>query len=169
MKIVKKGVLHLVHTVLSQTCPPIYYFYDLLYFCSVNQIKTYDHLEPGHVGRSLQHVVSVPSRDGDECNCLGVVTNLLDVPGNLFLNFPKPGLKKNVKWMLIIVESNIKLSTAGWPPGSQKSKWGAFYKGGIWQKRGEGGVRRKKLFPGLHLIKYQYVTIFDECECVHLM
>ena len=31
-------------------------------------------LEPSHVGRLLNHVVSVPSRDGDESNSLGVVT-----------------------------------------------------------------------------------------------
>jgi hypothetical protein len=31
-------------------------------------------LEPTHVGRLLNHVVSVPSRNGDECNSLGVVS-----------------------------------------------------------------------------------------------
>ena len=31
-------------------------------------------LEPGHVGGLLNHVVAVPSRDGDEGNSLGVVT-----------------------------------------------------------------------------------------------
>jgi hypothetical protein len=31
-------------------------------------------LEPGHVGGLLNHVVTVPSRDGDEGNSLGVVT-----------------------------------------------------------------------------------------------
>ena len=31
-------------------------------------------LEPSHVGRLLNHVVSVPSRDGDESNGLGVVS-----------------------------------------------------------------------------------------------
>jgi len=40
-------------------------------------------LEPGHVDGLLQHVVSVPSRDGDEGNGLGVVTDLLDESGNL--------------------------------------------------------------------------------------
>jgi len=40
-------------------------------------------LEPGHVGGLLQHVVSVPSGDGDESNGLGVVTDLLDEGGDL--------------------------------------------------------------------------------------
>jgi hypothetical protein len=31
-------------------------------------------LEPSHVGRLLNHVVSVPSRDGDKSNSLGIVT-----------------------------------------------------------------------------------------------
>ena len=31
-------------------------------------------LEPGHVGRFLNHVVAVPSGDGDEGNSLGVVS-----------------------------------------------------------------------------------------------
>jgi hypothetical protein len=31
-------------------------------------------LEPGHVGGLLNHVVAVPSGDGDEGNGLGVVT-----------------------------------------------------------------------------------------------
>jgi hypothetical protein len=35
-------------------------------------------LEPGHVLGFFQHVISVPSRDGDERNSLGVETNLLD-------------------------------------------------------------------------------------------
>lgn len=35
-------------------------------------------LVPWHVGRFLQHVVTMPAGDGDEGNRLGVVTNLLD-------------------------------------------------------------------------------------------
>ena len=38
--------------------------------------------EPGHVDGGLQHVVSVPSGDGDEGNGLGVVSDLLDEAGN---------------------------------------------------------------------------------------
>jgi len=44
-------------------------------------------LVPGHVGRVLQHVVSVPSGDGDEGNRLGVVTDLLDESGSLLNDF----------------------------------------------------------------------------------
>jgi hypothetical protein len=44
-------------------------------------------LEPGHVGGLLQHVVSVPSGDGDEGNGLGVETNLLDEGGNFLDDF----------------------------------------------------------------------------------
>jgi len=44
-------------------------------------------LEPGHLGGGLQHVVSVPSGDGDEGNGNGVVTDLLDVAGNFLLDF----------------------------------------------------------------------------------
>jgi len=40
-------------------------------------------LVPGHVGGLLQHVVSVPSGDGDEGNGLGVVSDLLDETGGL--------------------------------------------------------------------------------------
>ena len=39
-------------------------------------------LVPGHVGRRLDHVVTVPAGDGDEGNRLGVVTDLLDVVGD---------------------------------------------------------------------------------------
>jgi len=35
-------------------------------------------LEPSHVGGLFNHVVAVPSRDGDEGNGLGVVTDFLD-------------------------------------------------------------------------------------------
>lgn len=44
-------------------------------------------LVPGHVGGLLQHVVSVPSGDGDEGNGLGVVSNLLDETGSLLDDF----------------------------------------------------------------------------------
>ena len=36
----------------------------------------WSHLVPGHVGGSLNHVVAVPSGDGDEGNSGGVVANL---------------------------------------------------------------------------------------------
>ena len=49
-------------------------------------------LEPGHLGGGLQHVVSVPSGDGDEGNGNGVVTDLLDVAGNFLLDFFVTGI-----------------------------------------------------------------------------
>merc|ERR1719507_503687 len=49
-------------------------------------------LVPGHVGGSLNHVVAVPSGDGDEGNSGGVVANLLDETGHLLLDLLEPGL-----------------------------------------------------------------------------
>jgi hypothetical protein len=39
------------------------------------------------LGRLLQHVVTVPARDGDEGNAFGVVPDLLDEGGRLLDNF----------------------------------------------------------------------------------
>jgi hypothetical protein len=44
-------------------------------------------LEPGHVGGSFNHVVTVPTGDGDERNSLGIVTDLLDKVGNFLDDF----------------------------------------------------------------------------------
>merc|ERR1719449_58652 len=49
-------------------------------------------LVPGHLVRGVDHVVSVPARDGDEGNGHWVVSDLLDKVGNLLLNLLKPGL-----------------------------------------------------------------------------
>merc|ERR1712158_101860 len=49
-------------------------------------------LVPGHVGGSLNHVVAVPSGDGDEGNGGGVVANLLDETGHFLLDLLEPGL-----------------------------------------------------------------------------
>ena len=43
-------------------------------------------LEPVHVGRLLQHVVSVPSRDGNESDSLGVETDFLNEIRSLLNN-----------------------------------------------------------------------------------
>merc|ERR1712088_1176944 len=40
---------------------------------------------PGHVGGLLDHVITMPARNGDESNGLGVVTDLLDVVGDLLV------------------------------------------------------------------------------------
>ena len=47
-------------------------------------------LVPGHVGRSLKHVVSSPSRDGDEGDGGGVVPDLLDETLHLLLDLIEP-------------------------------------------------------------------------------
>merc|ERR1719220_314908 len=49
-------------------------------------------LVPGHVGGSLNHVVTVPSGDWHEGNGSGVVTDLLDESGHLLLDLLKPSL-----------------------------------------------------------------------------
>jgi hypothetical protein len=49
-------------------------------------------LVPWEVGRALQHVVSVPARDWDEGNLVGVVTDLLDVGRDFLLDFFVTGL-----------------------------------------------------------------------------
>merc|ERR1719323_359745 len=49
-------------------------------------------LVPSHVLGLSQHVVSVPSRDGDEGNSGWVITDLLDKARYLLLNFLKPSL-----------------------------------------------------------------------------
>merc|ERR1719260_354521 len=49
-------------------------------------------LVPGHVSAGLQHVVSVPSRDGDEWDCNRVVSDLLDEARDFLLDFFKPSL-----------------------------------------------------------------------------
>ena len=43
---------------------------------SVSIIQVKSHLVPAHVGGSLNHVVSVPSGDGDEGHSGGVVPDL---------------------------------------------------------------------------------------------
>ena len=48
------------------------------------------YLVPAHVGAGLEHVISVPSGDGDEGNGGGVVANLLDEAGHLLLDLLEP-------------------------------------------------------------------------------
>jgi len=50
-------------------------------------------LPPAHLLGLLQHVVSMPSRDGDEWNSSWVVANLLDEATDLLLNFLESGLR----------------------------------------------------------------------------
>merc|ERR1719219_841037 len=49
-------------------------------------------LVPGHVVACLQHVVSVPSRDGDEWDSNRVVSDLLDEARDFLLDFLEPSL-----------------------------------------------------------------------------
>ena len=44
-------------------------------------------LPPGEIGGVLNHVVSMPARDGDERNVLGVVSDLLEVTTDFLLDF----------------------------------------------------------------------------------
>ena len=48
---------------------------------------------PGHVLGGLQHVISMPSGDGDEGNSSWVVANLLDEALDLLLDLLKPSLR----------------------------------------------------------------------------
>jgi len=50
-------------------------------------------LEPGKVGGLFEHVVTVPSGNGDEGNLSGVVTDLLQVFGDFLLDFVESGLR----------------------------------------------------------------------------
>jgi hypothetical protein len=49
-------------------------------------------LEPGKVGGLLEHVITVPSGDGDEGNLGGVVSDLLKVFGDFLLDFVESSL-----------------------------------------------------------------------------
>ncbi len=50
-------------------------------------------LEPGHVGGALQHVVSMPTRDGHERHHVRVVSDLLDVGRHFLLDLVEPSLQ----------------------------------------------------------------------------
>jgi hypothetical protein len=60
---------------------------SLWWFDGVESFQEGWALVPGEVGRSLEHVVSVPSRDGDESDLVGVVSDLLDVGRHFLLDF----------------------------------------------------------------------------------
>jgi len=69
-------------------------------------------LVPAHVGASLQHVVSVPSGNGDEWNSGRVVSDLLDESTDLLLDFFETGL--GVWWLggVHLVNTNDELLDA---------------------------------------------------------
>ena len=66
-------------------------------------------LVPGHVLGSLDHVISVPSRDGDEGNSDRVVADLLDEVLDLLLDFLEPGLAVGGLGGVHLVTSNDQL------------------------------------------------------------
>lgn len=66
-------------------------------------------LPPGHVLRLLEHVVSVPSRDGDEGDLLGVVSDLLDERLDLSLDFLETGLRVVGRLLVHLVDQNDEL------------------------------------------------------------
>merc|ERR1719328_736458 len=66
-------------------------------------------LVPGHVLGGLDHVVSVPSGDGDKRNSDGVVADLLDEVLDLLLDFLEPGLAVRGLGGVHLVTSNDEL------------------------------------------------------------
>merc|ERR1719348_930015 len=66
-------------------------------------------LVPGHLLAGLQHVVSVPSGDGDEGNSGGVVANLLDESRNFLLDFLEPSLAVGGLGRVHLVDGNDQL------------------------------------------------------------
>lgn len=59
-------------------------------FGGFKSIESFDEdgsLVPGGVGGSFQHVVTIETRDGDEGDGVGLVTNLLQVVGQFLLDF----------------------------------------------------------------------------------
>merc|ERR1719264_447339 len=66
-------------------------------------------LVPAHVAGGLNHVVAMPSRDGDEGNSGGVVTDLLDEPRHLLLDLLEPGLGVGRLGGVHLVHSNDEL------------------------------------------------------------
>merc|ERR1719259_1032309 len=71
-------------------------------------------LVPRHVGGGIDHVVSVPSGDGDEGDSNGVVSDLLDEVGDFLLDLLEPGL---AVWRLsgvhLVTGDNELLDTKG--------------------------------------------------------
>ena len=66
-------------------------------------------LEPAHVDRSLQHVVSMPSGNGDERNSDRVVTDLLDVAAHFLLDFLETGLDEGRLSRVHLVDTDNEL------------------------------------------------------------
>jgi len=66
-------------------------------------------LVPGHVGRWFDHVVSVPSRDGDEVDLFGVVSDLLDELRDFLLDLVESGLAKAHRLVVHLVDGNDEL------------------------------------------------------------
>ncbi|KRX39039.1 hypothetical protein T06_4045, partial [Trichinella sp. T6] len=66
-------------------------------------------LEPAHLVTGLQHVVSVPPRDGDKGNSFGVVADLLDVGAHFLGDLIKTGLAVCGLGGVHLVDSNDEL------------------------------------------------------------
>lgn len=58
-------------------------------------------LEPGHVLGGLEHIVTVPSGDGNHGHSLGVVPNLFNEPGDFLANLIEPVLGPLVRVHLV--------------------------------------------------------------------
>ena len=66
-------------------------------------------LVPGHVGGGFQHVVSVPSGDGDEGNGSGIVADLLDEVLDFLDDFIEPGARVGGLGGVHLVDTNDQL------------------------------------------------------------
>ena len=62
-----------------------------------------------HVGGGLQHVVTVPSGDGDEGDGIGVVTDLLDVAADLLLDLVETSAGEGGLSAVHLVDGNDQL------------------------------------------------------------
>jgi hypothetical protein len=75
-------------------------------FKRIKSFKKCGTLPPWHIGRALKHVVTNPSRDRDEWNLFGVVSDLLEESGNFVLNFHKAGLTILDRLVVHLVDSD---------------------------------------------------------------
>jgi hypothetical protein len=72
----------------------------------IESLKEGGALVPGEVGRTLQHVVTVPAGDGDEGDGLGLVTNLLQVVTDLVLDLGVTGLGPVDRLVIHLVDAD---------------------------------------------------------------
>ena len=92
-----------------------YYFYKSSLYLKIKEFNRalYKiqnvYLVPAHVGAGLEHVISVPSRDGDEGNGGGVVADLLDEARHLLLDLLESVLAVGGLGRVHLVDTNDEL------------------------------------------------------------